>query len=110
MLKRQLELLKPHLAKVAQDVFETWDEWPCGCCDEIAREMAGVINEHLPHVDIMDGGQEGDDHAWLIVCDSMTTCGVDIPYSHYEIGGGYSWIPKQDVSLTEEHVEIWRLK
>lgn len=109
MLTKQLELLKPLLAKVAQDVFERWVEWPCGCCDAIAQDMAVLIFNELPHVEILDGGQEGDDHAWLIVHDGMTACGVDIPHYYYERGGGYNWQPLNDVQLDETCLAIWTI-
>lgn len=110
MLQRQLESLKPQLASAAQAVFDRWVEWPDGCCDAIANAMCVIIANTLPHVTVLDGGWEGDDHATLIVHDAMTACGVDIPYYHYERGGGYDWRPIEGARIEPHMVEIWPIR
>jgi hypothetical protein len=69
-------------------VYDEWDPEDIGgaggICDEIAQEIAGVIANRLGDVEIVDGGHDGDDHAWNIVYDDHDAYGVDIHPSVYD--------------------------
>ncbi len=54
----------------------------------------------------MDGGQDGDDHAYLIVYNDSEAYIVDIPPGVYEEGGGYNWQKKPDVTIQASDVII----
>jgi hypothetical protein len=80
-----------------------------GICDEISNRMGDVLTNH--DVEYTLGGQDGDDHAYLIAYDQASAFSVDIPPSYYETGGGMSWTKIPDIQITPEMVEIaetWR--
>jgi len=115
-LLQELRLLKAQLAAVAQVVLDDWTgdgEDPTlgagGPCDQIARAMCVAVGERLPGVELDDGGQDGDDHAWVVVSRGDDKCGVDIPASAYEVGSGYSWRKREGVNLTWRDVAVWTL-
>ena len=74
----------------------------------MAEEMSGAIWAELD-VGIYEGGQPGDDHAWLIVYNKERTeaYGVDIPPGVYESGGGYSWTVHTGTKIKPSDVVIW---
>lgn len=114
-LIQRLEALRPQLAAAAQAVYDDWegeDDMTFGyggICDEVSQAMAGVIVGTLEGVEVDDGGQDGDDHAWLVVSDGTETVEVDIPPGVYETGGGYNWQKIEGVTIAPQHVVIERL-
>ncbi len=115
-LYKELFALRPQMAAAAQKVYDenvsanaddSDDEH--GICDEIAREIAGVIVSNIDSVEVDDGGQEGDDHAWVIAYRGKEVYGIDIPYHVYETGGGYSWELKVGVRFEPDQVSIFPL-
>jgi hypothetical protein len=118
-LKYQLIRLRSAMAKAAQLVYDEWspDEEGLddvygsgGICDDISREISSIIYEKVKDVDIMDGGQDGDDHAYLIVYNDIEAYIVDIPPGVYEEGSGYNWQKKPNVIITAEDVAIEPIK
>jgi ribosomal protein S18 acetylase RimI-like enzyme/predicted GIY-YIG superfamily endonuclease len=111
-----LEALRPQLAAVAQKVYdenvaanaEDPDE-EHGICDEIAQELQGVIVGHIADVDVTEGGQDGDDHAWVIAIRGQEVYGVDIAPSVYESGGGYAWKLHEGVKIQPSDVDIFKV-
>ena len=114
MLQQRLESLRPQLAAAAQAVYDDWegdDDMTLGyggICDEVSQAMAGVIVGTLEGVEVDDGGQDGDDHAWLVVSDGTDTVEVDIPPGVYETGGGYNWQKIEGVTIAPQDVVIAR--
>jgi len=118
-LAARLEQLRPAMAAAAQAIYDSWDPefdeygdaevGGGGICDQIANGIGEILSD--AGVDYTEGGQEGDDHAYLIAYDDQNAYSVDIPYRHYESGGGMSWSKHPDVSFTPDMVEIaetWR--
>jgi hypothetical protein len=110
--------LRPQLAVAAQEVLDEWvqDEngedvelGTGGACDVVARAMGAVLASSLPNADVEDGGQDGDDHAFLLVNLDVGVFVVDIPPSVYERGAGYSWRKIPGVVVTPDDVVIERL-
>jgi hypothetical protein len=112
-LYRKLFELRPYFAQVAQQVYDSWQPDPVegdpeigagGICDQISE----AINEVLAAADIdtTSGGQDGDDHAYIIAYDDNEAYAVDIPFSLYETGGGYNWTKIENVSFTEDDIQI----
>lgn len=114
-LQSQLIALKPEMIAAAQKVYDEWEQdeegldielGGGGICDQITQALADVIVSNIADVEIVDGGHEGDDHAYLIALDEDEACLVDIPASTYEMGGGYSWQKVPDVVFTPDDVII----
>ena len=114
-LQQQLLALRPQLAAAAQRVLDAWqpdedgvDEvfGSGGACDEICREMMDVVVNNVPGVEVVEGGQDGDDHAYFIAYDDENAFIVDIPPGVYETGAGYSWRKLPDVQVDAEDVVI----
>lgn len=115
-LKNRIEALRPELAAAAQKVLDEWvqdeDGWDedlgaGGACDEVSRAMHGVLSS-LEGVEIEEGGQDGDDHSFLVAYDDDEAWAVDVPPGVYETGSGYAWrkiegalVRAEDVSITE---------
>lgn len=99
-LINRLRSLRPALARAAQEVYDNWeigedggdDYGGGGICDDVASAMSLVVSRALgDDVNIVDGGHDGDDHAFIIVLTDTEAVAVDIPPGVYERGGGYSW-------------------
>lgn len=115
-LHEKLKRLRGKLARAAQAVVDDWDVDEDGIsevfgsggpCDEIAKEMAYILSE--AGIDTIDGGQPGDDHAWLIAFDAerRQAFGVDVPPSVYETGGGYSWKKIEGAQVSPRDVAVF---
>jgi hypothetical protein len=72
--------------------------------------MGAVIASKVGDVGVEDGGQEGDDHAYLIVSRGAERVTVDIPASVYEVGGGYRWRKREGVHLGSNDVDLAALR
>ncbi len=113
-LRNHLMQLRPQLVKAAQEVYDEWSQdddgvdevhGGGGICDAISRAFSGILVD-VPGIDITDGGQDGDDHAYVIVYTSTEAYAIDIPPSVYERGGGYSWTKIPNVTFRPEHIVI----
>ena len=95
----QADLTHPELhADIAQRANAILDEWTQdedgydevfgggGVCDQISNEIASAIYDRYDDVGIMDGGQDGDDHAYPIAYRNGAAFAIDIPPDVYETG------------------------
>jgi hypothetical protein len=99
--------LRPQIAQAAQVVYDSWDEEELGgggICDQIANEIGSVISD--AGFGVVDGGHDGDDHAWIIAYNHKESFVVDIPHHIYETGGGYSWQKIPGIQFTPDHVVV----
>ena len=112
-LFRELERLAPVLASAAQRVYDTWEQdedgmdedlGGGGICDLVAQEMAAALSS--AGIETMEGGHQGDDHAFLIAYNDDEAFAVDIPPGVYEVGGGYSWRKRPGVTIDASDVVI----
>lgn len=102
-----LNQLKPEIAAAAQNVYDDWTDSmdaSGGICDSVAEAIGHVLSQN--GIDYVLGGQDGDDHAFLIAYDDEFAFEVDIPPDVYETGSGYSWIRIPDVEMTEDNVVV----
>jgi len=114
-LLRELESFKPHMAESAQVIYNLWDQddgideeyGSGGICDQISQIISDVIVGNIDNVDIIPGGQDGDDHAWIFVKRGREAFSVDIPPGYYESGGGYRWEKIPGVIFTPDMIEIF---
>ena len=118
-LLKRIYAIRSQLAGVAQGVYDEWDQDDDGfseehgyggICDVIAESMGGWISSTMDGVEIVDGGQEGDDHAFIVVLSKREAVLVDIPPSVYETGGGYCWKKKRGVVFDENDIVVERLE
>jgi len=110
-LREQLESQREAFAAAAQRVYDEWEQdedgldedlGAGGICDQISAAIAAVVE-----CDTVEGGQDGDDHAWLIATDWVAEAyQVDIHPSWYEEGGGYTWRKTPSVKFTGEMITI----
>jgi len=102
--------LKPLIAAEAQRLYDEWEQGEdCGgICDVIAYAIMGVVVDHFD-INIDMGGQDGDDHAFVVIRDDneMPVAGIDIPHHIYERGGGYCWTKIEGVRFVPDDVVIW---
>jgi len=101
------------LAALAQKEYDEWDQdddgyseelGTGGICDRIADAIGGYLSNR--GFDIENGGQDGDDHAWIYASKHGMTFAVDIAPNTYEIGGGYSWRKRPNVVFDGKHIDI----
>lgn len=111
---RELLDLRPRVAEAAQRVYDEWEQdaegqdeerGSGGICDGVADAISDVLG--VLDADHFDGGQEGDDHAFVIVQRGEEAYGVDIPPGVYETGGGYNWKKRIGVKILPEHVVVF---
>jgi hypothetical protein len=117
-LKSKLLDLRSKMVQVAQAELDNWTQdddgideelGGGGACDQIAQEIGGVIVANIADVDIIDGGQDGDDHAFIIAYNADEAYVIDIPPDIYESGSGYSWRKLPDVKLDVNDIVIEKI-
>lgn len=126
-LRQRLMALRPQIATMAQQAYDSWEQdedgmndelGAGGICDEIAEGIANLVMQDMGDlVEVEDYGFEGDDHASKIVSALSMDTGqqtgerylVDIPYSYYETGGGYSWKKIPNVVFDQNMVQIVKI-
>lgn len=111
--RRVIESARPEMAKAAQDELDNWEQdeegldpnYGCGgSCDQVSQAIGDVLaNKGFA---ITDGGQEGDDHAYVIAHTGDHAFAVDIHPSVYESGGGYSWRKRHGVQILPRHIDV----
>lgn len=115
MLKTQLEQIRTLMVKAAQEVYDAWQQdeeglddvyGGGGICDDIANALASVIIENVENVEYINGGQDGDDHCWIIVFNDEAAFEIDIPPYVYESGGGYNWRKIEGVEFNVNDILI----
>ena len=112
----RLRRLRPEFARAAQMIYDAWQQdedgfddevGAGGICDEIASEMAGILA--MAGISTVEGGQDGDDHAYLYAYDDRDAFEVDLPHQLYERGSGYSWTKIPEVVFELDDIEITRV-
>jgi hypothetical protein len=110
-LLSKLKSLRPQMISAAQAEYDAWtgdgDDPELGSggpCDRIANAIGDVLAQ--AGIDSTDGGQDGDDHAFLIAYDEKDAYVVDIPPGVYERGGGYNWKKIPDVTFEVDDIVL----
>ena len=112
-LYKKLMKLRKKMVKKVQEIYDDWQgendpEFGYGgICDQISNAIADVIVSNLEDVNITEGGQEGDDHSYIIAYNDEEAYEVDIPPSIYEKGCGYRWEKIPDVKFEEDDIIIY---
>lgn len=115
-LLTKLIALRSTIAQAAQKVYDQWEQDPegvdeefggGGICDSVSSEIGSILAG--VGIDFVDGGQDGDDHAFLYAYDEQEAYEVDIPPGIYERGSGYSWTKIPDVVFDQDDVQITKV-
>jgi hypothetical protein len=115
-LLKELQALQGDMAEAAQKVYDDWEQddggedeelGAGGICDQVADALSGVIGQGVEDAELFEGGQDGDDHAWVVVQRGDEAYGVDIPPGVYESGGGYNWKKKEGVIFEPGYIVIF---
>ena len=114
-----LMALRPHMARVAQQVYDNWDQSDendeyagGGICQDIAEAIADVIHSQFPGYNWDDhnagtvSAQCGEQHVWVMMTVGKEGFEIDVPYSMYERGGGFSWQKIQGVKFEPDDIII----
>lgn len=110
--EEQIKRLVPEIVSAAQHIYDEWEGGndpvygSGGICDDISKAIGNLIVSRIPDADVFEGGQDGDDHAYVIAYKNGLSYIVDIPYSIYERGGGYNWSKIPGVKFIPRHVVI----
>lgn len=112
-LLAKLKELRAEIARRAQEVYDAWEQdedgideelGSGGICDRISDEISSVLSD--AGIDSVAGGQDGDDHAYVLAVDGTHAYAVDVPPHVYERGSGYSWKKVPGVTITEDDVVL----
>ena len=115
-----LERIRPQMALAAQKVYNQWEQddegydeeyGSGGICHDIASAMESIVYQNSPDEEEIGTFGFRDDsqcHNWFVAYHpaSREMYEIDIPFHHYETGGGYTWKKIKDVSLTPDHITI----
>ena len=118
-LAQYLNTVRPNIARHIQKIYDEWNQnaegedeeyGTGGICDAISEEIIDLVISAQPFpLTAHEGGQEGDDHSWIIVYTDTEVYGVDIPSHVYERGGGYSWKKIPNVTFDASDVNVFKL-
>ena len=75
-----------------------------GACDAINNKIQNIMSRN--GFDIIDGGQDGDDHAYTYAVKDNKAFVIDIPPNIYEYGAGYNWTKKPGIILKPDDIYI----
>lgn len=106
-----LKLLKPQLVKVSQAVYDEWDEENedeyarGGICHFIVDAICGVLGEN--DIECVSVSSDMEQHVFCVAKVKEGIYSVDIHWSYYETGGGYSWKKIYDVEFDESMIHFY---
>lgn len=115
---KKIEQLRLQLAKVAQQVYDKWEQNADGfdeelgyggICQDIADAMANVLAHEGFDLTIVDSQGVGEQHVWIVVKTDEGVFSVDIPPYVYETGGGFNWKKKHEVEIGPSDVELYHI-
>lgn len=115
-LGQSLMALRQQMASAVQVLYNQWEQVDGmdeelgggGICDQVADSIAGIVHS-IDGVETTEGGQDGDDHAYVVAYNQTEAYSVDIPPGVYESGGGYNWAKIPDVVIDAGDVSIYPL-
>ena len=133
-LAQRIEALKPEIAKIGQKEYDEWAAAESredfadvyaggGICHFIADEVAEFIDKAIPGVEALAVSSDFEQHVYVVVrsSDSVPEYNeddesedessfdmvvVDIHWSVYETGGGFTWKRIPDIEITADDVSV----
>lgn len=108
-----VKTLFPHLAQAAQKIYDDWDEEDNdtyaggGICHLIADEFVSILYENGVVCTSVSSSHEQHVYVALKVIEGVYT--LDLHYSIYETGGGFSWKKIPNVKFEANDIDIYRV-
>lgn len=108
----------PRIVIAAQAVYDAWEQdadgmdeelGTGGICDGVADAMVAVLMEDMPDLDVATQYIEADTHTVVIARFADGVFRIDIPPHVYEVGFGYVWSKRPDVTITGDDVTVTQL-
>jgi hypothetical protein len=110
---QDVRALIPLLVEAAQHTYDEWDEEDIdtyaggGICHLIADEFSDILNSH--GINCCTVSSTFEQHVYCTIQVREGIYNVDVPYSYYETGGGFSWHKRPDIQFDESFIVIDRL-
>lgn len=111
---KDIQEIKADLAEAAQEVYDNWQQDEDGWDEEVGRGgICHLIADEMINTMFGAGISEcfsvscnHEVHVYCVVQCVEGVVEVDIPYSIYETGGGYTWKKINGVKFIEEDVFV----
>lgn len=109
----ELQSLIPQIAQCGQTQYDQWSQNEegydhevdyGGICHLIVDEIIKLLNNHL--FETVSYSLDSEVHVVTIIQLQEGVFELDIPYRHYETGGGYIWKKIPNVKFDESMVTI----
>lgn len=111
---KQVHAIRSQLASAAQRVYDAWEVDPSGevddeyagggICHDIADGLLSVLNHH--NIEAHSVSSSHEVHVYVVGAFKEGVFKIDVPYSIYETGGGYSWKKIEDVTFDANDIDI----
>lgn len=101
--KADIMAMAPVFAEAGQSVYDDWEPGEDddlaggGICDLIAGRIVDLIEGAYPSSKVLSSLVSTEQHVVTIMAVREGVIEIDIPYSQYEFGAGFSWTKRPDV-------------
>lgn len=105
--------LRPLLSKVAQQEYDEWDAENIdeyaggGICHFIADKFCEVLNKF--NIDCGSVTSSHEQHVYVIAKFKEGVYSIDLHYSYYETGAGFSWKKIPNVVMYPNDIDFYRI-
>ena len=110
---QQGEQLRPLLIKAAQQVYDDWDEEDRdtyaggGICHLIADVFSNILWDHKINSSTVSSSHE--QHVYVVAQFREGVYSIDLHYSYYETGGGFTWQKIPNVVLDPGDIHFYKI-
>lgn len=111
---QDLKALVPKIIEAAQQAYDEWEQdedgqdpelGAGGICQDIASKIAEVLEQHGIDASTVSA-HIGDQHVWTIAKVKEGIYKIDISPQVYEIGSGYNWKKRPNVTFVPDHIHF----
>lgn len=111
----KIRLLTPEIANAAQEIYDEWDQSDPdnddlnggGICHLISDSVADILYRNA--IPCITEGATDEQHVYVVAQCSDGVWYVDIPWSVYERGGGFTWTKIPGVIFQPNDVIVRKL-
>lgn len=113
---KTIEFVKTLATKIIQEAQKVYDDWDesdkdsyagGGICHYIADVICDVLDNHNITCTTISSSHE--QHVYSVAKLKDGVYSIDIPWSYYETGGGFSWKKLEDVEFENSMLEFYRV-